>query len=257
MRLSILLLILLTSISALSQNSCSMVDQYEKIFTAKLQTFNEKTFVTKRVNKLKEGECYAKFVNENEWYIDYLKGNFSSYKKDTILLEIKDSTELQKQFISNLKKDTTFNSILKKVEEKINKPKTFVSDTISLDQLMNYAVKFFLITGINENGHYLGQVCGGHNGLRFTNETRNPHVEAFCFATIFENYDGKLYSMQAELINGIKEVIKVKLGTNIDDRLLRAQGALFLVMKNNKTLKKLLLKTYKKKREYLPFVILK
>ena len=52
-----------------------------------------------------------------------------------------------------------------------------------------------------------------------------------------------------------KELYKINLGIENDDRLLRAQGAMYMFMRNNEILKELLLFEYENKKEYLPFVL--
>ena len=69
------------------------------------------------------------------------------------------------------------------------------------------------------------------------------------------NYQGEQFNMYNELVKGIKELYKINLGTENDDRLLRAQGAMYMFMRNNDNLKELLLVEYEKKKKYLPFVI--
>ena len=61
--------------------------------------------------------------------------------------------------------------------------------------------------------------------------------------------------MYNEFVKGIKELYKINLGIENDDRLLRAQGAMYMFMRNNEILKELLLFEYENKKEYLPFVL--
>lgn len=255
MKSIVIIYLLMASFGVIGQQNCNIQDAYKEMFSVTLQTYGEQTFVRKIVNEVAADNCFASLVNDNTLYIDYIYSNFTDYSKVNDLKNISDSVARQQQFIENLRTDSLFNSIMQRLDDKINNPKSFIPDTVSMDELMNYAVKFFLIKGINEAGHYLGQVCNGINGLELTKEVRNPHVEALCFTTILNHYSDSLYSMQDELIKGIKEVYKIELGTNEDDRLLRAQGAMFAIMRNNEVLRKTLLKTYHNKKGILPFVI--
>ena len=58
-----------------------------------------------------------------------------------------------------------------------------------------------------------------------------------------------------EFVNGIKALYTLNLGIDANQRLLRAQGAMFMYMRNNEILKKALLATYRKKKDFLPFVL--
>ena len=98
-------------------------------------------------------------------------------------------------------------------------------------------------------------MCTGINGLKQTEKERRPQIEAFCFTTIFNNYRGEQFNMYDEFVKGIKELYKINLGIDDNDKLLRAQGAMYMFMRNNENLKELLILEYKKKKEYLPFIL--
>ena len=55
--------------------------------------------------------------------------------------------------------------------------------------------------------------------------------------------------MYNEFVKGIKELYKINLGVDDDERLLRAQGAMYIIMRNNDALKELLLFEYEQKKE--------
>ena len=61
--------------------------------------------------------------------------------------------------------------------------------------------------------------------------------------------------MYDEFVKALKELYTVNLGIDKDERLLRSQGAMFMLMRNNSALKALLLELYEEKKSYLPFVI--
>lgn len=63
--------------------------------------------------------------------------------------------------------------------------------------------------------------------------------------------------MQIEFISAIYELYNLVLGVETEERLLRAQGVMFSLMRNNEKLRKLLLLEYEKKKDYLPFVATK
>ncbi len=61
--------------------------------------------------------------------------------------------------------------------------------------------------------------------------------------------------MYNEFVAAIKELYRQDLGVDRDERLLRAQGAMFSLMRNNAQLRVMLISEYEKRKDYLPFVI--
>jgi hypothetical protein len=165
-----------------------------------------------------------------------------------------DSVAIRNRFFNDLKKDSLFNSVMtdlvnKTIDKKIPK------DTISMDKLLNVAVKYFSIMRLTDEGHYVGKVCVGLNDIKKTESERKPFIEAFSFSSILKHYQSEEYSMYDEFVKTIKELYKVNLGIDKDEKLLRAQGAMFLLMRNNENLKKMLKSEYEKQKDYLPFLI--
>ncbi len=128
-------------------------------------------------------------------------------------------------------------------------------DTISLDKLLNIAVKYFFIRDINPNGYYVIKLCGGINGIKQTEKVRNHKLETFCFSVISSHFEDGQYNLYDEFVKGVKEVYTLNLGIEKEERLLLAQGALYMYMRNNETLKKLLLAEYEKQKNELSFVL--
>lgn len=265
MKQLLLVLTLLTfTILSYSQTNCDIKEHFGdfiKIKKVKNRTGNSE-YLIKRVVKVDGKECFADLVNiglENNGkygYISYLLTNFSSDSNYQYLLTISDSVALQTEYIKSLKEDSLFNSVISDLVSKTiykSKPK----DTISLDKLLNIAVKYFYIWFINDEGSYVGKVCGGLNSIKKTEKVRQPQIEAFCFISIYMNYEGKKYNMHEEFIKALKELNKVQLGIDLEERLLRAQGAMFLLMKNNKNLQNMLISEYNKNKNNLPFVLIK
>ena len=62
--------------------------------------------------------------------------------------------------------------------------------------------------------------------------------------------------MYEEFVNAIKELNTINLGIEEGEKLLRAQGAMFVIMKNNDKLRKMLQVEYEKQKEYLPFILI-
>jgi hypothetical protein len=122
---------------------------------------------------------------------------------------------------------------------------------------MNNAVKFFSIY-LNEDGNYKGKICVG-NELIIQNlhKVRHPQVEAFCFSSIFKHLlsKDKKYDFVDEWKTAVIDIASVSLGVDEDEMILRAQGALFLLMKNNENLQNMLLEEYELNKDVLPFYL--
>ncbi len=254
-RLLLILTIGLIAVNLFSQTNCKTKNEYHKIFKIEKKKYEEREYLIQSVNEIDSNSCFSGLVNNNREYIDYLRTHFSDDSNYEKLLAISDTIELQNEFIKSLENDSLFNSEMEKLTKKITDKSNYVPDTVSMDELLNIAVKYFLIMEISEDGYYVGKVCTGINGLADTENERNPHVEAFCFSTIVNNYQGEQFNMYNEFVKGIQELYTIHLGIEDSDRLLRAQGAMYMFMRNNETLKELLLLEYENKKEYLPFVL--
>lgn len=254
-QLLITLVIGLITMNSFSQNNCNVEEEYQEIFKIEKQKYGEEEYLIKTVSKIDTNSCFSDLVNNNGQYIDYLRTHFSDNSNYESLMTIKDTIELQNEFIKSLENDSVFNSVMNKLTEKITNKSQFIPDTVSMDKLLNIAVKYFLIIKINEDGYYVGKVCTGMNGLKQTEKERKPQIEAFCFTTIMDNYQSGQFNMYDEFVKGIMELYKINLGIEKDDRLLRAQGAMYMFMRNNEKLNELLIYEYENKKEYLPFVL--
>lgn len=137
--------------------------------------------------------------------------------------------------------------------EQLMEPK----DTFTIDQLMNCAVKYFKVTRVTEDDWYAVKICTGTSGHPETEPIRHQDLEAFCLNAIIEGYQKEGYMLADELVKESKELYKLNLGINKEDRLLRAQGMLYCLMFNNEALKKALLDSYQATKNELSFVIVK
>lgn len=240
-----------------AQTKCDIKDFYADFVYIKRASYKsgdkDKPYLIKGTTETKSKKCFSDIV-KNTAYIIHLLNNFSSNANDSVLLRISDSLTLQKEYIKLLSKDTLFNRVMtdlisKTIEMRVPK------DTVTMDKLLNIAVKYFSVFKINAQGQYVGFVCGGRNDIEKTEKVRRPQLEAFCFSSITENYEGDQFNMYGEFVKALKELYKVNLGVNDNERLLRAQGAMFLLMRNNESLKKMLQFEYEKNKAWLPFIL--
>lgn len=248
------IILTLMTIQGYGQKQCDIKTHYEDFISVQKSIYNEKAYLTKSVVETQKKSCFSDLVNNNPVFIDYLLTNFSSNSNYQNLLDYPDSIAIRNKYFNDLKKDSLFNSVM---TDLVNKTidKSTPKDTTSMDKLLNVAVKYFLIIRLNEEGHYIGKVCVGLNAIKKTESERKPFIEAFSFSLILKHYQSEEYSLHNEFGKAIKELYKVNLGIDKDEKLLRAQGAMFILMRNNKNLKKMLKNEYEKQKEYLPFVL--
>ena len=249
------LILTLITIQGYGQKQCDIKTHYEDFISVEKSFYNEKSYLIKRVVETQKKSCFSELVNNNPMFIDYLLTNFSSNANYQNQLELTDSVVMRNTYFDDLRKDSLFNSIMtdlvnKTIDKKIPK------DTISMDKLLNVAVKYFSIMRLTDEGHYVGKVCVGLNDIKKTESDRKPFIEAFSFSSILKHYQSEEYSMYDEFVKAIKELYKVNLGIDKNEKLLRAQGAMFLLMRNNENLKKMLKSEYEKQKEYLPFTLI-
>jgi hypothetical protein len=244
---------LVFTVCSIAQTNCDIKEHYEDFIFVRKENYNGKVFLIVMNKETDKKNCFTNIVN-NKLYIDYLLKNYSTAPNYDDYDKIQDSITLQKEFIKNLKEDTTFNSVMTDLISKTAE-KSKMKDSISMNKLLDIAVKFFAIYKLNDQGRYIGKVCVGMNLIKQTEKVKMPQVEAFCFTAIFNNYQGEVFDLHNEFVNAMKELYKINLGTDNNEKLLRAQGAMFFLMRNNEILKKVLISEYEKNKENLPFIL--
>ena len=248
------IVLITTLFQGFGQHPCDIVNHYEDFITPQRLAFNEKDYLIKSVVETDKKSCFSDLVNNNTMFIDYLLTNFSSNSGYDSLLQLTDSLSMRQAFYSYLKRDSLFNAVMtawvsKTIEKKVSK------DSLSMDRLLNVAVKYYSIIRLSDEGHYVGKVCVGLNDIKKTEPERMPFIEAFCFSSISKHYGSEEFHLYDEFVKAIKELYKVNLGIDKDERLLRAQGAMFLLMRNNESLKRMLKTEYERQENYLPFIL--
>ncbi len=131
-----------------------------------------------------------------------------------------------------------------------------VSDTLRLDDLLDVAVKFFPVVGIDDDGRLSGQLCVVASDHASMHEHRDKKLESFCAGVIFSHAQDGVYDLYDEYMKGLKQVASMNLGLDREERLLRAQGALYMFMKMNVKLREVFLYEYRKQRHLLHFLLL-
>lgn len=235
----------------IAQNSTQLM---ETLFKVEKQQYKERTFLMTSLKNVPESEPLGKVIKANRVSLRYLLSNFSAMNHKE-LKAIKQPKKLQQAFISDLSQNKDFVNIIETALKPSLKPKQTIRDTVSMDQVLNIAVKYFNVLRITPKGNYALKVCAGINGIRQTEAKRQPHIEAFCFAAILKNYRNPKGLLRSEVMRVGRKLYKVKLGLKPKERLLRAQGALFFMMYNSEVLRKVLKDAYNEKKASLPFVM--
>jgi len=246
--------ILLSIITLPSVAQCEYNGEIDQIFQAKIYvTEDGSKKLMREVARVDVSKCYAKAVNTMPIYFDYLMNNFSDKEvyKD-IDLDL-DSAKFQEAFKSALNKDEQLKG---KLDEHFKKlygqlPK----DTVLFAELQDVAVKFFTVKDINENGYYVGKVCTGVNLMEKTLPERMPFEEAMAFTAILGDLKFQHSAMMTNFEANMKELYNLKLGIDEEERLLRAQGVMMHMMKQDAQLSGILAYFYAKHLNVLPFVL--
>lgn len=255
MRKTILIsLILALGLGHSLQAQCSFDGDYRALFKLqKIETPNGKELLLRQITEVDEEECYAKAVNSMPEFFSYLKTNFSY---DSLYREIdldQDSSAIRSDFYKALNQDAKLTAKLD--EFALRSYGKLPKDTVLFEEIVDVAVKFFSLKGINDEGQYEGKICVGINGITETMEQRKAFIEAFAFAAILNDIKNQKPNLSNEFSKESKELYDLNLGINKEDRLLRAQGAVYMAMKNNNRLNAILASYYASHFQYLPFVI--
>jgi hypothetical protein len=254
MKFFFLVLFFILHFNISTENSTHFQQYYKDIFEISKEKDEDREYLLSGVKELEADHPLAESVNNNKILLKYWLTNFVDHEAFHQLKSIEGEEELQQEFVAFLKKDTLFNPLMVRFSEKALNPH-FVADTVSMDELLNVAVKYFNILGITEEGYYKGKVCAGVNGITSTLPQRKPELEAFCFSAILQNHKGDQFNMHQEFVAAIRELYKQELGVDREARLLRAQGAMFSLMRNNEQLREMLISEYELKKDFLPFVL--
>ena len=250
----ICIIITIIAFNTFGQNYCNIRDFYGDFILVNKMNWKGKEYISTSIKEPDVPNCASALIKNNLKFIEYILTNFSNLKKITEkILPINDSLTLQQIFIEELKNDSLFNTIMDNLVNKtINKlPK----DTVNMDDLLNIAVKYFSITKITEDDLYVVKLCVGTHDIIKTETERNPFIEAFCFTSLSKHFMSEDFYIYKELTNEVQELYKINLGIDKSERLLRAQGALYFMMRNNKILQKMLISEYEHNKEFLPFVL--
>ncbi|MGG5505790.1 MULTISPECIES: hypothetical protein [unclassified Myroides] len=207
-----------------------------------------------KIKEVDPTRSHAMAVNGQSSFWEFITTNYIARLDYDALQQIKDTTVVEKQVMHHIEQDTTFNHLISTYQAKVI-DQTQPKDTVTIDNVLNVAVKFFNITGINTQGHYTGRICVGIHALPKTEKKRSPYLEAFAFDAIINHLNSETYTFYDDYRESVYNVYKLNLGTNEEEQLLRTQGAIFIQMFQSPQLKQLLLDEYERKKDILPFIL--
>ena len=250
----LVLLFLLLPFSVRAQSACRAEDHYEKWIAFERKTYGTRSYIARGINDSTGGYCYADLVRGRQWFFEYLFVHAKSSSLIDKLEAIKDSTKIRSTAIQLFQKDSLFTNTLNEWIARTvagTKPK----DTLDSEDVLDVAVKFFIIDKVSSEGAYGSHVCVGINGIGETMKKRNLLLEAFCYGVIIEPIqergENPLYKEYKAALN---DMVQVSFGEDHDARLHRAQGAMYLLMWRSQLLRNMLWEAYEAQKEQLPFV---
>lgn len=252
--LFIILIICFFNGDAHSQQVCDITGHYADFILVKRHDDGRRKFISQSVIKPQRDGCYSALVNDNTMFVYYLLSSFSFDGNNAKLLDIIDEKQMIDTYFADLKQDVGFNQIMSDFVHK-TVDKSLPKDTITMDALLNVAVKYFSVVRVTDEGRYAGKVAVGLNDIKKTLTKRSPFLEAFAWTAILSNTDGTVYHLDDDYKAALKQIGKIELGINPDDRLLRAQGAMYVLMYNNPNLRAVLRTEFATHQAYLPFVL--
>lgn len=250
-----LIIALIISNEIYSQSSCDFKEYYLDFLAIEIMTFDNENVIILTTKEPPEDFCYYDLFKE-KLYLNYIvksQINYGNYEED--LLKAKNQDQLNAKLIAILKEENQFNELLQEYIDKtlFDKPK----DTVTINQMLDYAVKFFTVN-VDEEMKYRGKICvSGMQDIEKLHALRLPHIEAFSFSTIFKHLgsDDNDKNMMYQWREAVTNISRTTLGNDTKDLNLRAQGALYILMKNNKHLSDLLIEEYELNKEILPFYL--
>lgn len=127
-----------------------------------------------------------------------------------------------------------------------------IKKEFTLAQMKAIAVRNIFPNRMTRSGRPAVKICVAGEGYKDYPD-RNKHLEAFSFESVMNGLKkGKL----DKKIEGFMNIVgKLKFSTDNDAAIKRAQGACWWFFFHDKDFEKLLLDSYNKKKDYLPFVI--
>jgi len=245
----VLFLVLLVVTPGVAQKASSLFKDYTNFLNVSF--YDSSPYI--QIKEVESSFAHASSINGQPSFWDFILVNYTERLDYDALAQIKDTVVVQQKVIQHLEQDKPFGLLLQTYEAKVWSH-TQAKDTVSMNDILNVAVKFFNLTGVTPAG-YSSRICVGINALKYTEKKRSPYLEAFAFDAIINNLNSETYPFYDDFVRSVHQVYKLNLGIDEQEQLLRAQGALFIQMLQSAALQKLLQEEYERKKEILPFYL--
>ena len=178
--------------------------------------------------------------------------------RDSINSLYPDTVKIRQLYLDRYCGDKNFVTYFDKTYNAIKHPDALVTDTFSIDELMEVSSKFFYCDLVNPDTSVQAHVCIGLNGVKEASWKKDyTLLAAFCYEAIFHQFDADNSALWNAFVTEKKnaaEKFKPQI-TSLDQYLQDVKTELFVRMKNNSTLKNDLLSYYELNENNLPFRI--
>lgn len=252
--MSILFFVVFFSSSVFSQITCPILQNIESIIRIEAHEIEGKTYISNRIEEVSNILPFAQLINDKKLFWDYLTVNYSDRSHVQKIAQIMDSVERATVYYESLRNDSLFTITIKEYSNKVIH-KSIPKDTVKMSDLLGVAAKFFSIQSINDQGNFSTAICVGRNDIKKTEVQKRPLLEAFAFFAIFEDLETEKFNIYQQFHQKVKELYSISLGTTNEEKLLRAQGAIYMLMIYNSNLRELLTYHFERHKEGLSFVL--
>jgi hypothetical protein len=250
-----LLLLLSIIVNGQSTMSADIDENIKEIFKVSSREYGDKKFVVSMIDTLTPTHYLYDFVKSNRLMLDYLSKHQLDINKDSLNKLSNDSKLLSSFYSKSIFADSSFLKTIKSminlyITSKDNYEVDIKKDTVSIDEVMSLAVRFFYPNKLVGNGSGVSmKFCIGTLSFADYEMERNYVLEAFLFQTLFSNYK----KLEKEYSKAVKHSINLNLSSIDEVKLHRIQGATWALLSKNDILKELVLEY--SKNQSLPFVI--
>jgi hypothetical protein len=237
--------------------------RYDDIFAFEIKKIDGRTFYTMLVKTLPPSDPLAGFVNVHDLFLNYLQVNGA--KCGDLLTDGVSPEEFQAGCLDRMRSSTAIDAALLPALDRYLRGRSGGLEgyqsgppaSITMDELMRVAVRFFYPDTVLPDGSIQAHVCVGLNGMKDLPEPRRLAVEAFAADVILHDMKSPKHPLQDEFSDALQRVIKLGLSSDPEVRLTRVQGALWGSLAQSRRLRRTLRREYDRSRDWLPFVLVK
>lgn len=263
MRVTLLSLFLMLSQVCIAQQQ-DIKTILHKLYVIKSYTDDGEKRINFEVNRNPNStNPYYTLLKEYDLYLDYFLFNTTNlWGKDSIYFKnvwpyYSDSIEYYNHYITALSKDAFFTECISEMaRDFVNSNQPVVQREIEINEMMHTAALFFYADKQLNDTTLSWHICVGLNPFRQENKASHnifgAFLEAFCFNAIMKDADttNTIYN-HFTATSDKAQVLMLKYPVN--QRLHFAREYVYDIMVKDEDLKKMLINSYEKQRDMLPF----